>query len=92
MSKTHYFAIAVAAGLTLAGCNAGMEPEGPTPDQIRAKLATLPPNEQIAMLQHSPMPKAEQEQKIEEIRTKYGLPAPASSTASPSLKSNPNGR
>lgn len=68
---------AVAAALALGGCNAGMEPAGPTPEEIQAKIATLPPDQQISMIQHSPMPKADQEKRIQEIRDKYNLPAPA---------------
>ena len=74
------FSIFVAC-LALAGCNAGMEPTGPTPDQIRAKIDAMPPEKQIDLIEHSPMSRPEKDKRLAEIRQKFNLPAPAAQAA-----------
>jgi hypothetical protein len=56
-----------------------MEPEGPTPDQIRAKIDSMPPDQQIEMIQNSPMTKDEKAQRIKGIQDKFHLSADAAS-------------
>lgn len=65
--------IGIIACLAIAGCNIGMQPEGPSLDQVKAKEASLPPDQQIALLKTAPMPSAEKEAKIAEIKAKYGI-------------------
>ena len=65
------------AAAILAGCNAGMEPAGPTPDQIRAKIDAMPPQKQIDLIEHSPMNKVDKENRIAQIRQKFNLPPSA---------------
>jgi hypothetical protein len=62
----------LAAGI-LAGCSMGMQPTGSTVDQIKAKEAAMPPDQQISMIEHSPIPPAEKAKKIAEIKAKAGL-------------------
>jgi hypothetical protein len=68
------------------GCSVGMEPQGPSPSEIQAKIAAMPPEQQISLIQNSPMPKAVKDQRIQEIRTKFNLPATtgSASTQNPS--------
>jgi hypothetical protein len=71
--------LSVAATLCIAGCNVGMQPSGPSPDEVRAKIATMPPEKQIEMVQNSPMPPAAKAAKIAELESKYGIKASAPS-------------
>ena len=59
--------------LALSGCNVGMQPEGPNPDEVKAKEASLPPEQQIAMIKNAPMPADQKAAKIAEVKAKYGL-------------------
>ena len=77
MFRTVFFGLGTAALLWVCGCNAGMEPEGPSPDQIKAKMAAMPIDQQIALIKNSPMPKAEKAQKIAELQAKGTSTAPA---------------
>jgi hypothetical protein len=71
-----YIVVVSSFGLALSGCNFGMQPEGPSPDQIRANMSKMPPDEQIKLIQHSPMPKEQQQQEIAKIRAQFHLPDP----------------
>jgi hypothetical protein len=64
------------------GCNAGMEPQGPSAEEAQQQIAQLPPDQQIDLLRHSPLPKAEQDRRVAAIQAKYGLPATADSNVS----------
>jgi hypothetical protein len=57
----------------LSGCNVGMQPEGPDVAQVKAREASLPPDQQIAMIKDAPMPAAQKAAKIAEIKSKYGI-------------------
>ena len=71
---------AIAVG-TLSGCNVGMMAEGPSPSEIKAKVAAMPPDQQIAFYKNSPMPAADKAKKIAEIEQKYNIKADASANA-----------
>ncbi len=60
-------------GFALVGCSIGMQPEGPTSDQIKAKMAAMPPEKQIELIQNSPMKPDEKATKIAEIKQKFGI-------------------
>lgn len=59
----------------LSGCNSGMMAEGPNPTEVKAKIAAMSPEKQIAFYQGSPMPPAQKAAKIAEIEKKYGIKA-----------------
>ena len=59
--------------VTTCGCSMGMQPEGPNAEQVKAKEASLPPDQQIAMIKYSPMPAAQKAEKIAEVKAKYGI-------------------
>ena len=61
----------------LAGCNVGMEAQGPSAKEAQEQISKLPPEQQIDLLRHSPLPRAEQDRRVADIRAKYGLPATA---------------
>lgn len=72
--KNLFLGVCLAAASLLAGCsNVGNAPEGPTADQVQAELAKQDPQQQIVAIQHSPIPFAEKEKKIQEIEKKYGI-------------------
>jgi len=64
-------AVIVAGGMS--GCSMGMMPEGPSASQVKEKVAAMPPDQQIAFYQNSPMSPAKKAAKIAEIKAKYGL-------------------
>jgi hypothetical protein len=39
-------------------------------------MSKMPPDEQIKLIQHSPMPKEQQQQEIAKIRAQFHLPDP----------------
>jgi len=57
----------------LSGCSMGMQPEGPNVEALKKKEDSLPPDQQISMIEHAPMPEAQKAQKIAEIKTKYNI-------------------
>ena len=65
--------VAAAAALVVTGCSVGMQPEGSSVDQIKAKEAAMPPEQQISMIQNSPMPADQKAAKIAELKTKYNI-------------------
>jgi hypothetical protein len=71
--KLAFAIVAVATVGALYGCNSGMQPEGPSVAEIKNKEAALPPDQQITMIQNSPMPKAQKDQKIAELKKKYNI-------------------
>ena len=71
--------VGLAATGILSGCNVGMMPEGPSPSEVKAKIAAMPPDQQIAFYKNSPMPPAEKAAKIAEIEQKYNIKADAPS-------------
>jgi len=71
--KLAYALVGVLAVGVLSGCSTGMQPEGPSADDLKKKEAAMPPDQQIAMIQNSPMPKAQKDQKIAELKAKYNI-------------------
>ena len=65
--------IAAVAVFGLCGCGVGMQPEGSSVDQIKAKEAGMPPDQQISQWEHSPAPPQVKAQKIAEIKAKYNI-------------------
>lgn len=71
-----------------AGCsNIGNAPSGLSEDEAKDWVNSLPPEEQIKMIQSSPMPGADKEKRIKEIREKHNLPE---STTSEDKGGKPN--
>lgn len=69
--------------LALCGCNVGMAPEGPSPDQFKRQIGEMPPDKQIQFIQNSPMSASQKQQQIAAIQQKYGISA-SSAQAPPS--------
>lgn len=68
----------------LQGCsNIGNAPEPMTADQVNKQVGEAKPEDQIAYWQSSPLPAAEKQKKIDEIRQKYNLPADAGAASGP---------
>ncbi len=61
----------VFAAFALSGC--GMQPSGAGEGTVKAKEAGLEPQKQIELIQNGPIPYAAKQQKIAEIKAKYGL-------------------
>lgn len=83
MKKTK---ILVALGVLfgIQGCgNIGNAPEPMTADQVNKTVSEAKPEDQIAYWQSSPLPAAEKQKKIDEIRQKYNLPADAGAASGP---------
>lgn len=61
------------------GCSSiGNAPSGMSEDEAKDWINSQPPEEQIRMIQSSPMPPADKEKRIKEIRDKHGIAAPSS--------------
>lgn len=84
-------ALLAAAMIALTGCNVGMAPAGPDPDQIRQEIAAMPPQKQIHLIQGSPMPTKQKQQKIAEIEQKYNIKADTSAAPSAPVPGGPTG-
>jgi hypothetical protein len=69
--KTALISLVITA--SIAGCNVGNAPEGPSPEQFQKELATKPAVDQIRFIQGSPAPAADKAAKIEELKKKYNL-------------------
>jgi hypothetical protein len=65
--------ISIVITASIAGCNVGNAPEGPSPEQFQKDLAASPAVDQIRFIQGSPAPAAEKAAKIEELKKKYNL-------------------
>ena len=74
-------AAGAAIALGLGGCNVGMGPEGPSPQEFQKQVDSLSPQKQIEHIQGSPMAPAMKAQKIQAIEQKYGIKADAAPTA-----------
>jgi len=73
--RTRIPIIVFAAGWLIGGCNLGMQPTGPSVQEINAIRAKWPPEKQIEGINQSPMPGPEKKRRISEIRAKYHMPA-----------------
>ena len=69
--------LALVSGVLVDGCSIGDAAKGPDPAEIEQRKNSLPPDQQIKLLQTSPMPAVEKAQKIKEIEDKYGVKAGA---------------
>lgn len=67
----------------LAGCNAGMAPAGPDQNEIKARMAKLPVDQQIALIKSSPMSQAEKDAKIAELQGGKAPESTGNPTAAP---------
>jgi len=75
MNRNLILAIAAfGCGSVICGCNVGMQPTGPSVEEINAIRSKWPPEKQIEGIQFSPMPPAEKKRRIAEIRKKYNMP------------------
>ena len=61
--------VAVAALFVVSGCNAGMSPAG-SDEAAQKEFEAKTPEQQIEMINHSPLPKAEKDKRIAEIKAK----------------------
>ncbi|MHB8637081.1 MAG: hypothetical protein ACYC96_11490 [Fimbriimonadaceae bacterium] len=69
-----------------AGCSSiGNAATGPSEAQIKQNENALPPDQQIKLIQSSPMPAAEKAKRIKAIEDKYGVKAgaPANTPGTP---------
>lgn len=62
----------VVSGL-LVGCSVGDAPAAMTPEETKEAVAKLPPKEQIDYINRSPLPAAEKEKRIADIKAKAGM-------------------
>jgi hypothetical protein len=61
-------------GLNVIGCSSmGNAPESASNEEFRANFEKSSPQEQINVIQASPMPAADKEKKIAEIRAKHNM-------------------
>lgn len=81
------FAAATVAAVLLGGCNIGNAPEPMAASEVKKEVEKLTPDQQIDWYNRSPMPPAEKQKKIAEIREKYGL---QDSGGGPSAPGAPN--
>jgi hypothetical protein len=70
--KKPLFAVAL-LGVAISGCNVGNAPEPMSETEVRQAVDNAKPEDQISWIQRSPMPAAEKEKKIAEIKAKHGL-------------------
>jgi hypothetical protein len=83
MIRTPLFVGIVAASpLFMAGCNIGNAPTGPNNEQVQKIENSLPVDQQIKLIESSPMPAAEKAKRIAALK---GQPAPAN----PKVTGNP---
>ena len=76
--------------MAAAGCNIGNAPEPMSGTDVKSAVEQLPPEKQIEWYQRSPMPPAEKQAKINEIKKKAGMPVdegPAAPQGAPSIPS-----
>jgi hypothetical protein len=59
--------------VAIAGCNIGNAPEPMSEAELKKAVENAKPEDQIAWIQRSPMPTAEKEAKIAEIKEKHGI-------------------
>jgi hypothetical protein len=74
--KRHFWMAGLFA-LVCVGCNVGNAPEPMSEDQLKSAVEKLPPKDQIAYINSSPMPPAEKARRIKEIEDKTGYKAEA---------------
>ncbi|MGV3616626.1 MAG: hypothetical protein ACO1SV_14965 [Fimbriimonas sp.] len=65
----------LASIVVLAGCNAGMAPEGMSREEARAALDRMSPQDQIKYVASSPMPPEQKAKRYAEIEAKTGIKA-----------------
>ena len=62
-----------ATSIVLAGCNAGAAPETMKPEDVKSAVDKATPEQQIDWYKRSPLPEAEKNKKIAEIKEKAGI-------------------
>jgi len=62
-----------AMGFAIAGCSVGDAPKGLSAEETRAAVDALPPDKQIDYINRSPIPQAEKEKRIADIKAKAGM-------------------
>jgi hypothetical protein len=74
MKKLLEFLTLGAVMMSFVGCSSiGNAPSGMSEDDAKDWINSQPPEEQIKMIQTSPMSPADKEKRIKEIRGKHGL-------------------
>jgi hypothetical protein len=89
MKRIWIFSGVLAAGFAATGCNIGNAPEPMSGDEARAAVEKLSPEQQIEWINRSPMPPAEKQKKIDEIKAKHGLQGGANATSAPGAPAIP---
>ena len=59
--------------LACFGCNIGNAPTPMEASEVQGAVDKLPPQDQIRYIQNSPLPQAEKDKRIAEIKAKHGL-------------------
>src|SRR5579862_5824236 len=73
LTKRSILLAMVLCPLFQAGCSFGDAPRGLTPEETRAAVAALPPQQQIDYLNRSPLPPAEKQRRIADIKAQHGI-------------------
>lgn len=91
MNKSKLRAITgiVICAFAVAGCSAGNAVAGTDEAATKQEFAKQDPQKQIQGIQHSPMPPADKEKKIQEIEAKYGIKRNAADPVNLRGKSGP---
>ena len=81
----------VAAVLSGAACNIGNAPEPMAPEDVKAAVEKLSPEQQIEWVNRSPMPAAEKQRRIDEIKQKTGYSGETKAPSAPGAPNAPGG-
>jgi hypothetical protein len=69
-------------GALLVGCNVGEAPSG-SEQAVKDQFNSMKPEEKIRFIQSSPMPAAEKQAKIDEIKKQAGITGDVAAPAGP---------
>lgn len=83
MLKNTFLAAALASALVVGGCSIGNAPEPMSEGDVKAALDKATPEQQIDWVNRSPMPPAEKQRRIAEIKAKAGMATDSPGAASP---------
>ncbi len=72
MQKTIISLMICVIAMMLVGCGIGDAPAPMEPNEVQSAVSKLPDDQQIAYIKNSPMPQAEKDRRIAEIKAKSG--------------------